>query len=524
LFEHFIHRYPMSYAMITRLLTSLIVLPILFVLTLTTAASAQDKPNVIIIYADDIGYGDFGCYGGLTPTPHVDALAESGLRFTNGYAPSATCTPSRFAMLTGMYAFRQQGTGILRGDAAMIIAPDRTTMASVMQDAGYVTGVVGKWHLGLGHRGQTIDWNGDIEACPLDIGFDESFIMAATGDRVPCVFVEGRGVVNLDPDDPIRVRYGGQPFPGEPNGRDNRDDLLMDWSHGHNQAVINRIGRIGYMTGGQAALWDDTTMSDVFTSKALDFIEDHKDEPFFLYFASHENHVPRVPHPRFVGVSGQGPRGDAVVQFDDAVGQIVSKLEALGLTGNTLIILTSDNGPVLDDGYKDQANELIGDHQPAGPLRAGKYSRFEGGTRMPWIVSWPGHVEPGVSDALVSQVDFCASLASFTGQEFDVETAPDSTDQMDAILGISPTGREYIIQHAGGLAIRVGDWKYIPPGGRTRDGLGPWRNVQIPEVGMLFNLADDPGETNNVAKPQPAIAQQMREQLEAIQNASTPGN
>ncbi|XAL99481.1 arylsulfatase [Phycisphaeraceae bacterium D3-23] len=487
-------------------------------LVLAAAAAAQDTPNVIIIYADDIGYGDFGCYGGTIPTPNVDALAEQGLRFTNGYCPSATCTPSRFAMLTGMYAFRQQGTGIARGDAAMVIAPGSPTVASLMQDAGYVTGVVGKWHLGLGSRQDPVDWNGEITPAPLDIGFDYQFIMAATGDRVPCVYIEGRHVVGLDPDDPIRVRYGGQNFPGEPDGRRDRDTLVMDWSHGHNAAVVNRVGRIGYMTGGAAALWDDEAMADDFTTKALDFIEDNQDAPFFLYFATHDNHVPRLPHPRFAGVSGQGPRGDSIVQFDWCVGQVMQKLETLGLTEDTLIILTSDNGPVLDDGYKDQANELLGDHTPSGPLRGGKYSLFEGGTRVPFIVSWPGTVEPGVSDALVSQVDFGASFAAMTGQTLEAVQCPDSADVLAALLGRSEIGRDHIIEHAGRIAIRIGHWKYIPPG-RTREGLGPWRRAELPEPGGLYNLAEDPGETTNLADEHPDRVRTMRERLEAIREA-----
>jgi len=488
---------------------------------LPATAQGRDTPNVVIIYADDIGYGDFGCYGGTIPTPHVDQLAAGGLRFTDGYCTAATCTPSRFSLLTGLYAFRQQGTGILRGDAPMIITPGTTTAASIMQDAGYTTGVVGKWHLGLGSRQNPADWNGAITPAPLDIGFDDQFIMAATGDRVPCVYIEGRHVVGLDPNDPITVRYGGQNFPGEPDGKRDRDTLVMDWSHGHNAAVVNGVGRIGYMTGGAAALWDDEAMADDFTEKALEFITDNREDPFFLYFATHDNHVPRLPHPRFEGVSGQGPRGDSIVQFDWCVGQIVAKLDELGLTENTIIILTSDNGAVLDDGYKDQANELLGDHVPSGPLRGGKYSLFEGGTRVPFIVSWPGTVQPGVSGALVSQVDFCASFAALTGQTLEAGEAPDSANVLDALLGRSEVGRDHIIEHAGQLAIREGDWKYIPPG-RVREGLGPWTRAQIPEPGGLYNLADDPGETTNLAAEHPDRVRAMRERLESIREASVP--
>ncbi len=476
------------------------------------------KPNVVIIYADDIGYGDFGCYGGQIPTPNVDAMANNGLRFTNGYCPSATCTPSRFAMLTGAYAFRQKGTGIAKGDAAMIIKPGTVTMASLMKDTGYQTAVVGKWHLGLGAGGKDLNWNTDISPTPNDIGFDESFIMAATGDRVPTVYIHNRKVVNLDPADPIKVSYGKDNFPGELDGQKNRDQLVMDWSHGHNQAVINGIGRIGFMTGGKAALWKDEDMADDFTNQAVRFIEKNKQKPFLLYFALHDNHVPRVPHPRFVGRSGMGPRGDAVVQFDWCVGQIIKTLQDNGLSKNTLVIVTSDNGPVLDDGYKDQANERLGTHKPSGPLRAGKYSLFEGGTRVPFITYWPGTIKPGTSDALVSQVDFPASFAAMIGQSLPDQAAPDSFNILPALLGQSDSGREYIVQDAWGQAIRVGDWKYIPPKSNTRDELGPWKQVQFPK-GALYNLADDPGEQKNLIDADPDRAKAMQARLEAVRSA-----
>ncbi|MDB6005435.1 MAG: atsA 1, partial [Prosthecobacter sp.] len=356
----------------------------LFLTLAVSAALAADKPNVVLLYADDLGYGDLSCYGSKTiSTPQIDKLAAEGLRFTDGHSAAATCTPSRFAMLTGEYAFRQKGTGILPGDAQMIIAPGRATLASVFKAAGYQTGVVGKWHLGLGDG--TLDWNGAIKPGPTEIGFDHCFIMAATGDRVPCVFVQDHSIVGLDPADPIQVSYK-QPFPGEPTGKANPELLKMHPSHGHDMALINGISRIGYMKGGKSALWKDEDMADTFTGQAVKFIEASKGGPFFLYFAGHDPHVPRVPHPRFVGKSGMGPRGDAILQFDDSVGTILATLEKLGLRENTLVLLSSDNGPVVDDGYKDEAVEKLGDHKPAGPLRGGKYSAFEGGTRVPFIV------------------------------------------------------------------------------------------------------------------------------------------
>ncbi len=478
--------------------------------TATDAASGSKPPNIILIYADDIGYGDFSCYGmTAAQTPHIDRLAQKGLQFTSGYCSSATCTPSRYSMLTGQYAWRKRGTGILRGNAAMIIKPGTTTLPSILKKAGYKTGVVGKWHLGLGDGTRPLDWNKEIKPGPLEIGFDYAFLMPATGDRVPCVYMENHNVINLDPDDPIVVSYG-KPIPGEPTGITHRDTLKMDWSRGHNNAVINGVGRIGHMKGGTSALWDDETMADEFVKQAKAFIDRNKKERFFLYFATHDIHVPRIPHPRFVGKSGMGPRGDALVQFDWCVGQLVEKIEQLGLAEETMIIVTSDNGPVLDDGYKDQAREKLGDHKPAGPLKGGKYSFFEGGTRVPFIVAWPGTINPGRSEAIVSQVDFGASFAKMTGQTLQTDAMPDSFDVLDALLGKSKIGREHVVEHARRLGLRKGNWKYIEPQPQPKTKKKPKGKP------MLFHLNDDLGESTNVSGKYPKKTEEMSQMLQKI--------
>ena len=479
-------------------------------------AADTKRPNIVVIYADDLGYGDVGCYGATkVETPNIDALASEGLRFTNAHSPSATCTPSRYAMLTGEYAWRQKGTGIARGDARMIIQPGRTTLPSVMQRAGYTTGVVGKWHLGLGAQGRELNWNVDIKPGPLDIGFDYCFLIPATGDRVPCVFMENRRVVGLDPKDPIQVSFG-KPIGDEPTGKDHPELLKMHPSHGHDQTIINGISRIGYMSGGKAARWVDEDIADTITGKAKDFIEKNRDKSFFLYFSTHDIHVPRVPHPRFAGKSGMGPRGDAIVQLDYCTGEILKTLDRLNLAENTLVIFTSDNGPVVDDGYKDQAVEKLDGHKPAGPLRGGKYSAFDGGTRVPFIVRWPGHVKPGQSDALVSQVDFMASFASLAGQKLATDDAPDSFDILPALLGKSPVGREHLAEHAGILSLIKGDWKYIEP----RKGPKINKNTNT-ELGtdpkpQLYNLRDDLGEKNDVASEHPEIVKELAGLLKKI--------
>jgi len=483
---------------------------------LPSAAQTTQHPNIVLIYADDVGYGDFSCYGATAlKTPNVDRLAKDGLRFTSGYASSATCTPSRYSMLTGEYAFRRKGTGVLPGDAALIIEPGRTTLPSLLKKAGYRTAVVGKWHLGLGEGKDKLDWNAEIKLGPLEIGFDSSFIMAATGDRVPTVYVENRRVAGLDAADPIRVSYE-KPFPGKATGISHRSELKMDWSHGHNNAVINGIGRIGFMIGGKSALWVDESMADVFTRKAVAFIEQRKGKPFFLYFATHDIHVPRVPHQRFAGKTAMGPRGDALVEFDWSVGEILNTLERLRLTKDTLVILTSDNGPVIDDGYRDDAVEKLGSHKPAGPLRGGKYSLFEAGTRVPFIVRWPARAKSGVSQALISQVDLSASLAALVGQSLGNNDAPDSFNVLPALLGQSRRGREYIVEHAGGLALRVDNWKYIEPrqgpkrSANTNTELGNDPNPQ------LYDLSKDPGETHNLAAQYPGRVNAMQAQLQKL--------
>ena len=476
---------------------------------LHAADGPAKKPNIVIIYGDDIGYGDFSCYGATAVnTPNVDRVAQNGLRFTNGYSTAATCTPSRYSLLTGEYSFREKQAHILRGDAPLLIKPGRTTLPSMLKQAGYTTGIVGKWHLGLGDG--KLDWNGEIKPGPLEVGFDYSFIMAATADRVPCVYVENHRVVGLDQSDPIEVSYF-KAFPGEPNGVENRSSLRLDWSHGHNYAVIDGISRIGYMKGGKAAHWKDEDMADTYTKHALAFLERQQSQPFFLYLATNDIHVPRVPHPRFVGKTTMGSRGDAMVQFDDCVGAVMRKLEQLKLVENTLVIISSDNGPVLDDGYKDGAVEKLGQHKPSGTLRGGKYSLFEGGTRMPFIASWPARVTPGVSEAIVSQVDLCTSLGTLVGQQPEAKTMTDSFNVLPALLGDSKTGRDHVVEHAGKLALRQGNWKLIPTEDRGKK----------ESLSALYDLITDPGETKNVAAEHPEIVQQMSDRLKMISSEST---
>ena len=496
---------------------------ILGVVSLIPSGCSHEKkvpvPNIILIYADDLGYGDVSCYGAnAVSTPNIDLLAFRGLRFTNAYCTSATSTPSRYSLLTGEYAWRKSGTGVARGNASAIIDPGRTTMASVLRNAGYTTGAVGKWHLGLGPASGA-DWNGDITNGPLDIGFSYNFILPATGDRVPCVFVENRRVVGLEQSDPIQVNYDEQ-IPGMPTGNDNPELLKMVPSHGHDMTIVNGISRIGWMSGGKNALWVDENIADTLTGKAVSFIEKNKDNPFFLYFATHDIHVPRVPHPRFAGKSGMGPRGDAILEFDWSVGEIMKTVDRLNLTENTIIIVTSDNGPVVDDGYRDQAVELLGNHKPAGPLRGGKYSAFDGGTRVIFIASWKGKIQPGRTNALFSQVDLLASFADLTGQKVPETECRDSHSNLNALLGKGISTRDWIVEHAvnGRLSLIKNNWKYIEPG--PGDRLYAHVNIESGNdtLPQLYNLKEDIGEKTNLAKDNPLIVKELTELINAIRN------
>ena len=473
-------------------------------------AAAPTQPNIVIIYADDLGYGDLGCYGATTiKTPHIDRVAREGRRFTQAHATSATCTPSRYALLTGVYPWRRADAKILPGNAPALITPDIMTAPALLQKAGYATAAVGKWHLGLG--GDMLDWNADIKPGPLEIGFNYCFLIPATGDRVPCVYVENHRVVGLDPKDPIAVSYR-EPIGHEPTGKANPELLKYKFSHGHDQTIINGISRIGYMTGGQTARWVDEDMAETITKKAAAFIEQHRSRPFFLYFATQDIHVPRVPNSRFLGKSGLGRRGDAILQLDWCVGEILATLDRLQLAPNTILVISSDNGPVVDDGYHDGSVENLDGHKPAGSLRGGKYSAFEAGTRVPLVLRWPARVKPGVSNALVSQVDFAATLAALAGAKIPQGSARDSRDATAALVGNDRKGRDYVVEHAlnGRLGVRTAAWKYIEPGpGAAKN---PNTNIELGNstAPQLYNLKDDVGEMKNVARQNPEKVAELK--------------
>lgn len=477
----------------------------------------QENPNIIVIYMDDLGYGDLSSYGATEiSTPNMDKLANEGMKFTNAYATSATCTPSRYAILTGIYPWRNEDAKILPGTAPLLIGTDQMTVPKMLKTKNYNTGIVGKWHLGLGDG--NVDWNGHVSPGPNEVGFDYSYIMAATQDRVPTVYIKDGHVVGLEKDDPILVDYDNN-FDGEPTGKNNPELLKMKWHHGHNNSIVNGIPRIGFMKGGENAKWVDEDMADEFLVKARDYIREKKNDenPFFLYYAMQQPHVPRTPHPRFEGKSGMGPRGDVILEADWCIGELMKTLEEEDILENTLIIFTSDNGPVLNDGYYDDAVEKLGNHTPWGPFRGGKYSLFEAGTRVPFTTYWKGTIEPGVSEALVSQLDLLNSFASLVGS--DIST-PDSQNMLEVLLGRSSNGRNHLILEATSrTALRSGDYIFIPP----YNGPEVNKSVNI-ELGnskeyQVYNIKEDKGQLHNLSSKEPDLLEKLKEIFERIRGS-----
>ena len=460
----------------------------------------KQHPNVVLIVADDLGYGDLSCYGAdAIQTPGMDRIANEGIRFTRGFCTAATSTPSRYSVMTGKYPWTNPDAKILPGNAALIIDTSAITLAKVMKKAGYVIGYVGKWNIGLGDG--NVDWNERVYPGASEIGYDYSFIQAATNDRVPCVFLENNIVVGLDPNDPLYVDYRKN-FSGEPTGKDNPELLRMHPSVGHAGSIVNGVPRIGFQKGGKAAQWRDEDMAQLFLQKAKQFVVDNKERPFFLYYGLHQPHVPRVPNERFIGKSGMGPRGDVILEADWCVDEFLKELDRLGLAENTIVILTSDNGPVLDDGYKDQAVELVGKHRPAGPLRGWKTTMYDGGVRVPFMLRWPAMVKPGVSDAFVCQMDLLASFAGLLGQTYPDKL--DSRNTLKAFLGKSKKGREeLVIEGMFNYAYRKGDWALIPPYRKQTEY-------------QLYNLKEDIGQKHNLADKYPKKVKELTDEFEAL--------
>jgi arylsulfatase A-like enzyme len=491
---------------------------------------AASPPNVVLIVTDDLGYGDVGCYGSREiPTPRMDRMAREGIRLTRCYAPASTCTPTRYAIMTGEYAWRQtkRKTTILDGDAPLAIAPGRATLPEVLRRGGYDTALLGKWHLGIGDGQRPVDFNAYVGPGPLEVGFDEAFYIPATVDRVPCVFIENHAVFHLDAADPIQISYLRQV--GElPTGRERPDLLKYPADRQHSDTIINGISRIGYMSGGTRAHWVDEEITDVLARRAARFIGREREKPFFLMLGTHDPHVPHAPHPRFAGKSQAGMRGDSIVQTDWLVGAVLDAIEQAGLDQETLVILTSDNGPTVFDGYFDGSVAQSVAHRPAGELRGGKYLVYEGGCRVPCIVRWPGRVAAGDSAAFFTLTDLLPSLAAICGIEaLQPGSSPDGLD-LSAVL-LDPAAKshrnEAVLQGIfSTLALVEEGWKFIPGNAdRLAEGMGRgadprdtrFRQARI-ERDELYDLHADPQETTNVIDDHREKATELADALARI--------
>ena len=457
------------------------------------------KPNIVIIFADDLGYGDLSSYGATKiQTPHCDRLARDGMRFTDAHSPSAVCSPSRYGLLTGRYAWRTwMKNWVLLEHMPLLVESDRLTVPQMLKDLGYVTGAVGKWHLGWGDRTHP-DFNEDSKLGPLDVGFDRFFGVPFSHNSSLMLqnFVRDRRIVGLAPDEDI-----------------------------NDPEVQQRVAR----------KLENTAIN--LSREAVQFIKDNRDGPFFLYYPITNIHFPLTPNERFQGGSDAGVYGDFVVEFDWAVGEIIQILDDLELAGNTLLIVTSDNGARPDPS--------MGEHRPNGDLRGTKRQIWEGGHRVPLIVRWPGEVEPGsTTDETVCLTDLMATLASYFDYQLSDGAAEDSVDILPVLKGRSYERpiREATVHHsvAGMFALRMGDWKLVegdtdgdfrtghkasaqaanlPSRDPTTGQLQPFTYDildfdQETPVYRLYNLREDAAESTDVAAKYPERVSELRSLLD----------
>ena len=479
-----------------------------------TEPDQNEPPNIILIYADDLGYGDLSSYGAtLIDTPHSDRVAREGMRFTDAHAPSAVCTPSRYATLTGRYAWRTWlKNWVIFERMPLLVETDRLTLPKLLKDQGYVTGAVGKWHLGWGTEVPP-NFNEELVPGPLEIGFDYFYGVPFSHNSSLTLqnYVHNRRIEGLGEDEDI-----------------------------YDDAVKERLAR----------RLEDTAID--LSAKAVEFVREHQDEPFFLYYPTTNVHFPITPHEQFAETSEAGPYGDFVVEFDWAVGEILNVLDELDVAKNTLLIVTSDNGGRVDPKVMGGST-----HDPNAPLRGTKRQIWEGGHRVPMVVRWPGKIAPGsISDETIVHTDFLPTLAAY----FNVDLPNDAAEDGYNILPVlfeeeyeSPL-REGSVHHSvnGMYALRSGDWKLIEgdTDGDYRPGTPstaiqerrefPKRDSVTGEfmpfyydimdfdpanpVYRLYNLKEDPAETTNLADQHPDKVQELVEQLHRYRDSgrSTP--
>lgn len=449
-------------------------------------------PNVVLIYADDLGYGDLGCYGNSRiPTPNCDRLASEGVRFTHAYAAASVCTPSRYALLTGRYPWRTWLKKGVVGNTPALIEEGRYTLANVFRDAGYATAAVGKWHLGFGDRHQKdLDWNAELTGGPCDIGFDYFFGMPVSHFYPPYVYVENRRVYNLDPDDPLSLDSGK---PGLP-----------------------------VQHGGASATYKPEEVGKELADRACRYIRENRDRRFFLYYAAIEPHTPFTPHPDYVGRSQVGAYGDFVVQFDDGVGHVLAAVQECGLAQDTIVILTSDNGGISRTNGHMLKHGL--DYDPNVPLRGDKGDFLEGGLRIPFIVRWPGIVKPNTrSDEVICQTDLLKTFADLLGVDIPEGAGEDSADVLAALRGESSPERPVVLQSRNGFhALQRGEWIYLD---HSTNGDLPADAARAPRVetqGQLYHLSEDLHQDRNLYESDPDRVSAMREALRGIRDRAGP--
>ncbi len=504
-----------------KLLQLLVILAAIFILPVFSPAEER-PPNVVVIFADDLGYGDLSCYGATKlKTPNIDRLANEGRRFTDAHSASAVCTPSRYALITGRYPFRRGLSKPVFLRTGLVVDQERTTIADVMKNAGYATACIGKWHLGFGEK--TPDWNGELKPGPLELGFDYYYGVPTVNSHPPFVYVEDHRVVGLVPEDPFV--YGKKAKTQEI----------------HEKMAINQIG------GADAAhaLYDDYAVGTHLAKKSVKWIEENQGKPFFLYLSTTNIHHPFTPAKRFQGTSECGLYGDFVHELDWIVGEVMTSLEENSLTENTLVIFTSDNGGMINETGQVAIEEK---HKLNGELLGFKFDAWEGGHRVPFIAHWPGKVKAGsVSDQLICSVDLMAAMAALTGQELKPEEAPDSFNILTALTGRSqkPIRSEVILAAMKGshVALRQENWVYIsgkggggfgspkvgshgfggPPAihfaGQTNSDIADGKLKKDAPPEQLYDLAADPSQTENVIESNPERVAAMRARLEQIKKS-----
>lgn len=489
------------------------------ILALATPTPGQEPPgplpNILVILADDLGYGDLGCYNpeSRVPTPHLDRLAREGLRFTDAHSPSTVCTPTRYSLLTGRMAFRLDYRGVFSGAGGpCLIEEGRPTVADLLRTRGYATALMGKWHVGLtffDHQGrpilqngkkgvERIDYSRPCPDAPIHRGFDEFFGTACcpTTDWL-YAYIEGDRI----PRPPTKLLDRG-PLPRHPYSRDNRPGWI-------------------------APDFDLEKVDLVFLRKSIDFLErqarSEPRRPFFLLHSMQAVHLPSFAAPEFQGKTEAGPHGDFIFEMDAIVGQLMATLERLGMSENTLVIFTSDNGPETTTTVHMRADH---GHDPARPFRGMKRDQWEGGHRVPFIVRWPGKVPAGkTSDALLSLTDLLATLAAVAGAEVPGNAGEDSFDQLPVFLDPegTPSVREYLLTQTISLAlsIRRGSWKYLAHRGSGGNDYSraALRKFVLPEKapgapGQLYDLEADPGETRNLHDERPELVRELAAKLE----------